>query len=89
MLVDKLKLSDGDAVLDVGCGKGFLLYEMKQVLPNLRITGLEISEYAVDHAKPEVKPCITKGCASKLPFVDAEFDAVVSLGTLHNFCPSN
>lgn len=83
-LVAHFGLSAGDKVLDVGCGKGFLAYELAQSVPGLEVYGLDISSYAIDNAKPEVLPTLVVGTADKLPFADASFDAVVSLGTLHN-----
>ncbi|HVJ52117.1 MAG TPA: class I SAM-dependent methyltransferase [Aliidongia sp.] len=77
-------LKTGDRVLDVGCGKGFLLYELTQAVPGLAIAGLDISDYAIAQAKAEVQPFIRLGSATALPFPDASFDFVVSLGTLHN-----
>src|SRR6185312_8139590 len=40
--------------------------------------------YAIEHAKEEVRPRLTAGSASALPYADDSFDFVVSLGTLHN-----
>ena len=77
-------LKAGSRILDVGCGKGFLLYEFTQVLPGCEITGIDISRYAVEHAKEEVKDRLQVGDAAKLPFPDRHFDFVVSLTTLHN-----
>jgi len=77
-------LKPGDTVLDVGCGKGFLLYEFTQVVPNVKIAGIDISSYAINHAKEEVKPFLKVGNAMQLPYPDKSFDFVVSLGTLHN-----
>jgi protein-L-isoaspartate(D-aspartate) O-methyltransferase len=71
-------------ILDVGCGKGFLLYEFTQVLPEARVSGIDISEYAIENAKPEVRPFLQVGHASRLPFDDGAFDLVVSINTLHN-----
>ncbi len=77
-------LKDGDSILDVCSGKGFLLYEFKKLLPNSKVAGLDISEYAIENAKEEIKPFLTKGHAKKLPYKENEFDFVVSLGGLHN-----
>lgn len=78
------ELKAGQRVLDVGCGKGFLLYELTQVVPGLEVVGLDISEYALEHAKPEVRPYLHAGTAARLPFADGTFDLVYSINTLHN-----
>lgn len=78
-------LKRGDRLLDVGCGKGYLLYEFTQVVPGIEIVGLDISAYAIEHAKSEVRPFIKQGDAAKpFPFADASFDFTLSLTTLHN-----
>ena len=71
-------------ILDVGCGKGFLLYEFTQVLPGCEVRGIDISAYGIDNAKPEVKPYLTIGNATDLPYDSSCFDLVYSINTLHN-----
>jgi len=83
-LIEHYGLRDGDSVLDVGCGKGFLLYEMKKILPRLNVQGLDISRYAIDHAKEEVRPFLKEGHARKLPYPDRSFDLVLSIVVFHN-----
>lgn len=77
-------IKPGERVLDVGCGKGFLLHEIAQSVPGVEVFGLDISDYGVANAKPEVKPHLVVGNAKALPFAAASFDVVISLGTLHN-----
>lgn len=77
-------LKRGDTILDVGCGKGFLLYEFTQEVPGVKVAGLDISRHAIDHAKEEVKPFLKVGNAISLPWPDRSFDFVVSVTTLHN-----
>lgn len=77
-------LKAGQRILDIGCGKAFLLYEFMQAVPGIEVVGIDISDYALEHAKEEVKPFLRKADASALPFADGEFDFVFSLNTLHN-----
>lgn len=77
-------LKAGDSILDVGCGKGFLLYEFTQVVPGIKVSGLDVSSYAIEHAKDEVKPFLRTGNAIELPYPDRSFDFVYSITTLHN-----
>jgi ubiquinone/menaquinone biosynthesis C-methylase UbiE len=84
-LIKNYNLKSGSKVLDVGCGKGFLLYEMKLLIPELDIKGIDISKHGLRNAKKEVKPFLKKHKAQdSLPFEDNKFDLVISLGTLHN-----
>jgi protein-L-isoaspartate(D-aspartate) O-methyltransferase len=83
-MVDYYGLKAGDRILDIGCGKGFLLYDFTKVVPGLEIYGLDISTYAVEHAKPEIKDRLTIGNANNLPYPDQSFDLVYSLNTFHN-----
>lgn len=78
------QLQPGARILDVGCGKAFLLYELSQVVPQSQVVGLDISRYALDNAKEEVRPYLVEGTAAKLPFPDHSFDFVFSITTLHN-----
>ena len=83
-MIDHYKLKSDSKILDVGCGKGFILYEFKKLLPNSEIKGLDISSYAIKNAKDEVKKDLVLGYANSLPFEKDYFDLVISLNTLHN-----
>src|SRR5580658_411912 len=60
-------LKKGDRVLDVGCGKGFLLYEFTKAVPGIEVAGVDVSRYALEHAKEEVKPFLSEARAESLP----------------------
>jgi SAM-dependent methyltransferase len=77
-------LKPGDSILDVGCGKAFLLYEFTQVVPGVKVQGIDISQYGIENAKPEVRPFLQVGNATELPFPDHSFDLVISITTFHN-----
>lgn len=84
-LIDSYNLPANAQILDVGCGKGFLLNEFKKMLPNATIVGIDISEYAIMDSKEEVKPFLKKlGAQDSYPFKDKEFDLIFSNTTLHN-----
>jgi SAM-dependent methyltransferase len=83
-IVENYKISNSSNVLDVGCAKGFFLYDLKLAFPGINITGLDISDYAVENSIPEIKPYLQVGNATKLPFEDDCFDFVISINTIHN-----
>lgn len=83
-MINHYEIKPGDKILDVGCGKGFQLYELTQLMPGLEVYGIDISSYAIENAKEEIKDRLFVGSAIKLPFPDKYFDFVYSLNTLHN-----
>ncbi len=72
------------SVLDVGCGKGFMLHDFKELMPNLTIAGIDISEYAIEHAIETTGSFLRVGNAKELPYKDNSFDLVISINTIHN-----
>ena len=72
------------SVLDVGCGKGFMLYDLYQMIPGIKLSGVDISEYAINNSKLEVRNLLKVGNAKKLPFSSKSFDIVISINTIHN-----
>ena len=84
-LISIYNLKSESKVLDIGCGKGYLMYEIKLLIPDIDISGIDSSDYGLKNAKEEIKPFIHKHKAEvKLPYKDKEFDLVISLGTFHN-----
>jgi len=84
LLVKHYGLTSGHRVLDVGCGKGFLLYDLLQAVPGLHVNGIDISRYGLEHAVQDIRPFLQIADAEKLPFPDHSFDLVFSINTLHN-----
>ena len=85
VLIKKYNLTNESSVLDVGCGKAFLLYEMKLLLPKLKISGFDSSKYGIENAKEEIKENLFFHKAQEIyPVKDNEFDLVMSLNTFHN-----
>jgi len=82
--IDFYSLDNNSSILDVGCGKGFMVYDFLSQLPGLDIKGLDISEYAINNCKNEVKDNLIVGDAKELPFEDNSFDLVISIVSIHN-----
>ena len=83
-MIDEYNLKPNSKILDIGCGKGFLLHDFKKIDPSFEVYGLDISQYAIDNSKDEIKNNLTLGNASSLPFKNDYFDLVISINTLHN-----
>lgn len=84
-MIQTYNLKAGSKVLDVGCGKGFLLYEMQLIEPGLKIVGIDTSQHGLDNRHPDFKGELFKYKAQDpYPFGDKEFDLVISITTLHN-----
>lgn len=77
-------LDSSSSVLDVGCAKGFMLYDLKKNIPGIKVNGIDISEYAIENSLKEIKEDLIVGNATNLPYEDNSFDVVISINTVHN-----
>lgn len=77
-------LNSQSKVLDVGCAKGFMLHDMREIIPGIDVFGVDISEYAIENAHPSIKPFVQVADCRSLPFPDKSFDLVISINTIHN-----
>tara|TARA_B100000029_G_C17591422_1_gene962625 strand:- start:1212 stop:1883 length:672 start_codon:yes stop_codon:yes gene_type:complete len=85
-IIKNYKLNNSSKILDVGCGKGYLLYEIKKILPKIKIIGFDISSYAIKNSKKEIKKNLFVFDAKrKFPFKKKYFDLVMTFSCLHNF----
>ena len=77
-------LKDNAKILDIGCGKGFFLKDLKDYNNTFEVHGVDISKYAIRNAHPNIKHSITHSNANQLKWKNNYFDLVVSFNTLHN-----
>jgi SAM-dependent methyltransferase len=77
-------LTGNSSLLDVGCAKGFMLHDLKELIPGISVKGLDVSEYAITNALPTVRDDVQVADARSLPFPDKSFDVVISINTVHN-----
>lgn len=84
-LIEIYGLKADAKILDVGCGKAYLLFELKQLLPEAEIVGFDISRHGLADAKEEIRDYLFPYRAQdRYPWGDGHFDLVISLGCLHN-----
>jgi len=83
-IINYYKLNNKSKILDVGCGKGFLLYDFTKFLPGIEVVGIDISKYAIKNSKKEIKNYLHHCNAIKLPFKKKYFDLALSMNTFHN-----
>ena len=83
-LLKRYGLGPGSKFLDVGCAKGFLLQDLKDIEPDIILHGIDVSSYAKSKSRDDIKPFIELGSCENLPFDDDYFDAAVAINVLHN-----
>ena len=88
-VVKKWEIASGK-ILDIGCGTGLLAIEFAKNLSGVEITGLDLSDVALEVARDNVQKSevierisFQKGDAEDIPFADNAFDLVISSNTLH------
>jgi SAM-dependent methyltransferase len=77
-------LTGRSSLLDVGCAKGFMLHDLVETIPDITVSGVDISDYAIAHAMDDIKSRVQVADARYLPFADNSFDVVIAINTIHN-----
>ena len=94
LVLDRLEWNGEGRALDIGCGNAALTIKLAQKYPQASVTGIDYWGVQWDYSKKTcernaeiegVKDRVVfqKASASKLPFEDGYFDAVVSNLTFH------
>jgi len=50
-VIKKIKNINFESILDIGCGDGRLIYELKKIFPEKKMVGVDLSEQAISFAK--------------------------------------
>lgn len=80
-------LPSATKILDIGCGKGFLLFELGAMSigrPHYRGWGIDTSDYAIDNNKFPYRDMLYNGNCIDLPYADKQFDFTYSINVFHN-----
>jgi SAM-dependent methyltransferase len=81
--IEHYNLDQNSKILDIGCGKGFLLYELQKLLPKAELHGIDLSSYALENAPPELNANLHLCPATEVDFRENYFDLAFSLNTFH------
>ncbi|MGW8225682.1 MAG: class I SAM-dependent methyltransferase [Anaerolineales bacterium] len=87
-----LRLVNHGQAVDIGCGPGNLAFELAQRAPELRLTGVDLSDQLLSQAEQvatqrgfDHRVQFKKGDAQDLPFEDASLDLVITTLSLHHW----
>jgi len=73
-------------VLDIACGNGVVIQKL-WAMPELEVHGCDISDFLIDQARARgIRPEALTVCdATRMPFLDNEFQYSYSIGSLEHF----
>ncbi len=77
--------TDDLRILDIGCGTGGGLWQVKKALPRAKVTGIDLSPFYIDYARKhrDMRGFFITGNGEKLPFEDNSQDVVMSIFLFH------
>ena len=83
-----LPAESGTKILDLGCGTGLELDEYFKVNPDAKVTGIDLAAGMLNELKKKFSDKdinMILGSYFDVPFGEAQFDAAVSVESLHHF----
>ena len=93
-LIEQAKITNGDRVLDVGCGTGTLAIMTKRIHPDAEVVGIDADSKILGIARDKaaragINVTLDQGMADQLPYADSSFDRVLSSLFLHHLSTEN
>ena len=82
-MCEEYSLNNESSILQIGCEKGFMLHDFKELLPNVRVVGVESSKYAISNSMDSVRDNIVHCEIDDLPFRNQEFDLVIAVNIVY------
>ena len=79
--INHFQISQNDIIIDIGCGGGVNINQMKRHSPK-KIYGVDISEESVKKAREFTNEEIIKADVEKLPFDDSSADIITAFKTV-------
>ena len=82
-IMSRYGLADGASILDIGCKKGFLMHDFRELLPNARILGVENHSYPIEAGLDDTRGSMLLSPYENLPFPDASFDFAIAFSSIY------
>ena len=84
-IIKKYGLTNKSQVLEIGSKKGFLLYDLKKILPKIKCFGVEDHIYPIKKSPSSVKKFIKLAKYNKLPFKTNSINFVISNAAIYSY----
>ena len=84
-IIKRYKLTNNSKILDLGCKKGFIMKDLKILLPKSEIWGIEDHVYPIRNAEKEIKSNIIFSEYYKIPFKENYFDFVIGFSSIYKY----
>ena len=83
-IIKLFKLKNKSKFLDVGCAKGFLMHDLKVILPRIKIYGIDVSKYAKENSIMNIRKNIKIMNCKNIKYKTNSFDGLVAINVVHN-----
>ena len=84
-IIKKYKLDNSSKILDLGCKKGFIMKDLKILLPKAKIYGIEDHMYPIKKAEKEIKSKILYSNYYDIPFQNNYFDFIIGFSSIYKY----
>jgi len=87
--IDVMSPQPYDHILDVGCGTGWAVFQLGQMITDGRAYGIDLAPEMIERAKANAAGVenveFKAGDAENVPYDDAQFDAVMCSSSFHHY----
>ena len=83
-IIKRYKLNSQSKVLDIGCKKGFLIFDLKKLIPGIKVFGIENHEYPIKKSNLKIRNKIfLKNYYDLKNFRNNQFDLVIGFNSIY------
>ena len=83
--IKRYNLNNNSKILDLGCKKGFIMKDLKILLPGAKVYGIEDHLYPIKNAEKEIKKNIIFSNYYKIPFKKNYFDLIIGFSSIYKY----